>query len=156
MVFRGGRILLSKEGPMKIEEIMTQKVVFASMDDTLAVIKGIFDKLHFHHVLVLDEEGKLAGIISDRDILKNLSPFADTVNEQERDARTLEKKAHQIMTRQPIVVLHDMELEAAVETLIDKGISCLPVSTKEGRVVGLVTWKDILRHSFKRCEAGSF
>ena len=58
---------------MKVAEIMTTSLVTVSLDDTLEKIKGIFDQIGFHHVLALGGS-KLYGVISDRDVLRHLSP----------------------------------------------------------------------------------
>ena len=72
---------------------MTKKVVTVEMDDSLRLVKEIFDNVSFHHLLVVDG-GKLYGVISDRDLLKNLSPNIGTVAETSRDLAALNKKAH--------------------------------------------------------------
>jgi acetoin utilization protein AcuB len=54
---------------MRIEEIMTKKAVTVRMDDSLSHVKDLFETHHFHHLLVV-EQHKLVGIVSDRDLLK--------------------------------------------------------------------------------------
>ena len=86
---------------MKVQEIMTATVVTVEMDDSLKVVKEIFDNVDFHHLLVIDE-GALFGVISDRDLLHVLSPKVGTVAETSADAADLNKRAHQIMSRKPV------------------------------------------------------
>jgi len=86
---------------MNIEKVMSKTVVTVEMDDSLKMIKGIFNSTRFHHLLVV-ESGKLYGVISDRDLLESLSPNIGTITETTRDAAMLNKKAHQIMTRREI------------------------------------------------------
>ncbi len=88
---------------MSIEKIMSKTVVTVEMDDSLKVVKDIFDNTNFHHLLVV-ESGKLFGVISDRDLLKSLSPDIGTVAETSKDTATLNKRAHQIMTRKPVTL----------------------------------------------------
>lgn len=134
---------------MKISQVMTSKVVTVEMDDRIAVIKEIFDNVKFHHLMVMEKD-ELVGVISDRDVLKTLSPFLNTASEQSRDVKTLSKRAHQIMSRTPITATEDMPIENAIELLVEESISCLPVVDETGKLVGVVTWKDILRNV--RCE----
>ena len=77
-----------------LHEIMSRRIVTVELDDTLEAIKKIFDSTKFHHLLVV-EEGKLWGVISDRDLLRALSPFIGTTVESARDAATLRKRVHQ-------------------------------------------------------------
>ena len=83
---------------MNVEKIMSKSIVTVDMDDSLKVIKEIFDNVGFHHLLVIESD-KLFGIISDRDLLKVLSPTVGTASETTRDLESLNKKAHQILTR---------------------------------------------------------
>ena len=129
---------------MKISEIMTKEVVTVDMDTTLKAVYEIFDKKSFHHLLVI-EDGRLWGVISDRDVLKAISPFLNTLAEQDRDLFTLRKKAHQIMTRKPITISKETDAEDAVRLLLRENISCLPVVSSEGKIEGIVTWKDLLK-----------
>ncbi|MNZ25091.1 inosine 5'-monophosphate dehydrogenase [compost metagenome] len=128
---------------MLIKEIMTTRVATVSMDDRLNVIKEIFEQAHFRHLLVLEEE-VLVGVISDRDLLRALSPYLDTDAEMNRDTETLNRRAHQIMSRQPITISPESSLQAASAIMLEQHVSCLPV-LENGALVGIVSWKDLLR-----------
>jgi len=126
-----------------VDKIMSRKVVSVGMDDSLSEIRGIFEHVRFHHILVTDNK-RLVGIISDRDLLKAVSPYASTQSERPRDAATLRKRAHQIMTRKPVTILADGNVLKAIRLFIDKKISCLPVLNHDETVAGILTWRDIL------------
>jgi CBS domain-containing protein len=70
---------------MDVGSIMTTRVVSVEMDDRLDVVKKIFDTLKFHHLLVVDTGGKLKGVVSDRDLLRALSPYVGSAAENARD-----------------------------------------------------------------------
>jgi acetoin utilization protein AcuB len=127
-----------------IGKIMTIRVVTIEMDDSLEVVRDIFKKVRFHHLLVVDNE-KLVGIISDRDLLKAVSPFVGTMSETTRDRATLNKRVHQIMSHHPVTVRTSCSLQEAAELMLARGVSCLPITTTGGEVLGMVTWKDVLR-----------
>jgi len=127
-----------------IADIMSREPITVAMDATLESIEELFRKHRFHHVMVVDGR-RLRGLISDRDVLGHVSPFLETAGEQLRDRATLQMRAHQIMTRRPITAEPHDDVERAARTLVEKGISCLPVIDGEERLVGVVTWKDLLR-----------
>jgi acetoin utilization protein AcuB len=129
---------------MDLGSIMTSRVVTVEMDDSIRLINGLFAHAKFHHLLVV-ENNKMVGIISDRDVLKATSPFLHTLAEQSRDSATLERKAHQIMTRSLVTGTREMRIIDAVRLMLEKRVSCLPVLSQEGKIEGLVTWKDMLR-----------
>lgn len=129
---------------MAIADIMTRKVVSIGMDDTLAEVKTIFDNTKFHHLLVI-QSGNLVGVVSDRDLLKAISPNLGTAAETAKDLATLDKKVHQVMSRKPVVVNETAAVHAAVSLINEKGVSCLPVVNDSGKVVGILSWRDIFR-----------
>lgn len=127
--------------------IMSRQVVTVAMDDTLAKAQELFNKFHFHHLLVV-EQHHLVGVLSDRDLLKAISPYVGTLSETDRDLATLQRRVHQIMGHTPITVTADTSIEAAAKLLIDKKVSCLPIITNDGKVKGIVSWRDLLKDYF--------
>ena len=123
---------------------MTVRVATVEMDDSLEVVRDIFKKVRFHHLLVVDNN-KLVGIISDRDVLKAVSPYVGTMSETVRDRATLNKRAHQIMSHHPLTVRSSFPLQEAAQLMLARGVSCLPVTTIGGEILGMLTWKDVLR-----------
>ena len=128
-----------------VEEVMTTSVVTVSPDDTLERIIDIFAEIGFHHVLVA-EENKLKGVISDRDILQNLSPYVGRASELPRDTRTLSTPARQIMVRDAVTIHRKESATGAAALLLKSRISCLPVVDSDQLIQGIVTWRDILQH----------
>jgi acetoin utilization protein AcuB len=129
---------------MLVEQIMSKPVVSVKLNDTLRVVKQIFENSMFHHVLVVDE-GKLYGVISDRDLLKSISPFIGTPEEKAIDKFTLNKHAHQIMSRKPITLTHLADVYEAISLFNLHSISCIPIVNETGAPVGIVSWRDILK-----------
>lgn len=129
---------------MGVDEIMSKRIVTVEMDDSLKIIKEIFDHSRFHHLLVVESE-ELIGVISDRDLLNALSPNIETAAETTRDTETLKKKAHQIMTRRPITLSVKAEIYHAVEIFNTHIISCIPIIDEMQRPIGILTWRDIMK-----------
>lgn len=132
-----------------IATVMTTNVRTVDMDATLRQVQEIFNKEGFHH-LVVTEAGKAVGVISDRDVLKNLSPFIGKMDERKRDLACLNKKAHQVMQRRLISVEPSTPTGDAVETMLQSRVSCLPVLDDANRCVGIVSWRDLLPWAIDR------
>ncbi len=129
---------------MKAKSLMSDKLVTVELDDTLATVKDIFDHVNFHHLLVV--EGKsLMGVISDRDLLKAISPNVDSVAATTKDLATLNKKAHQIMARHPKTVSVEASVADVVELFNAQPISCIPVVNENNEPVGIISWRDVMR-----------
>jgi acetoin utilization protein AcuB len=125
---------------------MSRQVVTITMDDTLGKARELFARFRFHHLLVV-QQTRLVGIISDRDLLKAISPYVGTLSETDRDHATLNKRVHLLMTRNPVTVKPDTTLTAAAQVLVKTGVSCLPVVREDGTLDGIVTWRDLLKAS---------
>jgi acetoin utilization protein AcuB len=130
---------------MNVRSIMTARVVTVEMDDRLDVVKQIFDTLKFHHLLVVDDRKKLSGVVSDRDLLKALSPYVGSAAETARDIATLNKRVHQIMSRNPITLHPEAQVADAVQLLLNQRISCIPIVDREFKPVGILSWRDVLK-----------
>lgn len=129
---------------MKIEKIMSTNLVTVSMDDTLKTVKELFDNTHFHHLLVVEDD-ILYGIISDRDVLRSISPYVGTPAETSRDTATLNKRAHQIMTRKLITISAHVDISEAIRIFSTHKISCIPVIHGAHKPIGIISWRDVLK-----------
>lgn len=137
-------ICSGKEREMKINSLMSTKVVSVEMDDSLGAVKEIFDNTKFHHLLVV-ENAQLFGVLSDRDLLKSISPNVDAASATDKDLASLNKRVHQIMTRRPITLYEDATMKDAVELFNNNKISCIPVVNSNNQPVGMLSWRDIMR-----------
>ena len=137
---------------MSIAKIMSTRVVSVHMDDSLQSLRELFAAAEFHHLVVV-HENKLQGIIPDRDLMKSISPFVDTLSERKLDRATLDKKAHQIMTREVITLNPSDSVYSAIELFNSHKISCIPIIDTKRHPVGMVSWRDVMKFMQSRVEA---
>jgi acetoin utilization protein AcuB len=130
---------------MEIRDIMTTRVVSVEMDERLRQVKEIFDAVKFRHLLVVGGDKRLQGVVSDRDLLKAISPFIGSLAETTRDAATLNKRVHQIMARNPVTIGPNATIADAVALFRVHRISCLPVVDANFRAVAIVSLRDLLK-----------
>lgn len=124
---------------------MTQPVETIDMDDSVEYIRDLFESNIYHHLIVKGDANECVGVISDRDLLKNISPFLGKPGERAADASCLKRRAHQIMTRQLVAVRKNTSLRAATRVMLDHRISCLPVVNSHKHCIGIITLRDIVR-----------
>jgi acetoin utilization protein AcuB len=135
---------------MKVSQIMTPDPVTVTLDDPLSVVKEIFDNSKFHHLLVI-EDGKLFGVVSDRDLLRSISCNIGTNVYTPKDLDTLKKRVHQIVSRNPIKLAPDASVEDAIAIFNSHKISCIPIADADGVAVGILSWRDIIKNFEKIC-----
>lgn len=136
---------MSKHLETALKTIMTMRVATVEVDDALETVKQIFDSVKFHHLLVVDAGKKLCGVLSDRDLLRALSPYVGTLAENARDLATLKKRVHQIMTRQPVTLAAESTVAEAIHVFLNHRVSCIPIVDAGGKAIGIVSWRDVLK-----------
>src|SRR3989304_4191319 len=80
---------------MRVGEIMTQRVLTVSMTDRVRKAAGLIARHHISGVPVLGEAGRLAGIVSEKDILRAMYPtYAELVDDpvRSRDFEEMETR----------------------------------------------------------------
>lgn len=134
-----------------VSDVMSSPVHTVHMDDSLSTVKAVLDRHGCHHVVVLDR-GRVFGIVSDRDILRSVSPFVgNEIMERRQDSGTVARRVHQIMTREPVTIDPGVPVAVAAHTMLDSRVSSLPVVNQDGILVGILTSRDILRWSVAAC-----
>lgn len=127
-----------------IDNIMSTPVTSVEMDDKLSLVNTLFEQTKFHHLVVVDNK-ILVGVISDRDLFKALSPTVGTAAETSADLAILNKKAHQIMSRNPVHLKQQDDISKAVIAFREHKVSCLPVVNERQVPVGILSWRDIIK-----------
>lgn len=128
---------------MSIKSLMTTELVTIDANDYLSSVREIFELVTFHHILVLEDE-KLVGIISDRDYFKAVGPRLGTPIETERDKMPLQKRAHQIMNRRLVTVKSNATVLDVVSCFHKYKISCVPVIDELNKPIGIISWRDVM------------
>ena len=139
-----------------IQEIMTEQVVRLGLHQTLAKAIEVLRKKHFRHLPIVDGQGVLLGVVSDRDVLRNLppaikrqtsqaNPFHGDMLEVDPKIMILELPLARIMTWDVTAVLPSCSICEAAEILCKMKVSCLPVVDEGKKICGIVTVTDLMR-----------
>lgn len=126
-----------------VRDVMTKGLVTVSPDVTLLDAQKLFGAHRFHHLPVLEGD-VLVGVLSDRDILRSLSPFLDTLAERTQDLDTMRRRVHSVMSRKLVVIDAEADVAMAAQTMLASRVSCLPVLSQQ-KLVGIITTRDMLR-----------
>lgn len=119
---------------------MTTEVVTVHPDDSLEVVKRLLFEKHFHHLPVVDDDGKLVGIITSWDLIKSNKRFEEYGSFSVRDLMTTK-----------IATLGPNELiGAAAMVFLRHLFHGLPIVNDNGYLVGMITTHDVLKYEFMK------
>jgi len=130
---------------MKVKDLMRTNVVSLRVGDTLGVAEDIMSMGRIRHLPVVDEENCLVGILSQRDLFRaSVSSVLgfDRSKEHEWMGRI---RVRDIMTKQVVTVDPEAGVSEAVDKFVSEKFGCLPVTDKQGKLIGLLTETDCLR-----------
>ncbi len=129
---------------MLVKDWMSKDPVTINEDTSMMKAIHLMKQNRFRRLPVL-AEGRLVGIVSDRD-LKEASPSkATTLDVHELYYLLAELQVKDIMTRDPVTVTPDDTVEHAAQLMLENTISGLPVVDDQGKVVGILTQSDVFR-----------
>lgn len=130
---------------MLIKDWMSSEIVTVTKDTSMLKASKIFKDNNFRRLPVVDDNGSLVGIVTDRDI-KDASPSkATTLDVHELYYLLSEIKIKDIMTPNPFTINVDDSLEKAAIKMLEKKVEGLPVVNDKGKVVGIITETDIFK-----------
>ena len=122
--------------------VSNQELSFLKPDDKVSIAIDMMADRKIGAVLIA-EEGRLAGIFTERDVLHRLvKAKKDLVDTPLRD----------VMTADPMCVAPDAPALAALQIMSEKGFRHLPVVTAEGKIVGIVSIRDLYSAVLKELE----
>lgn len=114
------------DGDITVQQIMSTRLTTVAPDSRFSDIKKKMARQRLRHLLVTDADGRLLGLISDRDLARRNGLFAK-----------------QVMTRDPLSAPPFLKLNEAISAMLGKRISCLPI-VDDGRLIGILTTVDLL------------
>jgi acetoin utilization protein AcuB len=128
---------------MLVGERMSKPVITISPDMPISDALNLMKKEHIRRAPVV-KDGKLAGIVSDKDLL-NASPSpVTTLSIWEMNYLLSKVTVSQVMTGNVLTVTEDTPIEQAARIMADNKIGGLPV-LRAGHVVGIITETDLFK-----------
>jgi CBS domain-containing membrane protein len=137
--------------PVSVADIMSRRVIVLSEEDNLSQVATQLARLHFHHLPVVDD-GKLVGMLSQRDLLRNtVSGVDQSAVARTREERFLESTFVRDIMRSDVVTARTGDsISSAARSMLDARVGALPVVDEAGTLLGIVKEHDILRYVASR------
>ena len=130
---------------MPVQNWMTTDVVSVGPDTSLLKVGKLMKDHHIRRIPVVDDNGQVVGIISDRDVRDASPSKATTLDMYEMHYLLAELKAKNIMTAKPITVKPTDTVEQAALIMLDNKVGGLPVVDDNGKLVGIISDHDVFK-----------
>jgi acetoin utilization protein AcuB len=123
---------------------MTSNPVTVRPDTSLYDALKIMRDNKVRRLPVLDEDGKLVGIVSEKDLLYASPSPATSLSMWEINYLTAKITVRDLMTTEVITICDDCPMEEAARVMVDNKIGGLPVVRGE-KLVGIITETDLFK-----------
>lgn len=127
---------------MLVRDRMTLDPVTVTPDTSFPEAFQLIRERRIRHLPVVDEGGKLLGVVARTDLLHASPSSATTLSVFEMSFLLANLHVREVMSSPPVTVAEDAPLEEAARVMVEKKIGCLPVM-RDGELVGLITETDI-------------
>ena len=121
---------------MEVKQFMTDGIEALAPNETVLTASRLMKKHNIGSILVIDENSKVIGLITDRDIV--IRVFADIL--------PMNTKIENVMTHPVFTIEQKEEVGAAISLMADKQVRRLPVVDHEQKLVGMISLGDLAIH----------
>jgi CBS domain-containing membrane protein len=127
---------------MRVRDHMAVKLFTIRVDKKLLAVDEIMGWAHVRHVPVVDAQGRLVGLISQRDVLRaSLSDLRSTPVDRRHELGHV--AIAEVMRRDVLTIGPEQPVQAAARLMREHKYGCLPV-VEGDRLVGIVSEHDLL------------
>jgi acetoin utilization protein AcuB len=133
-----------------VKDMMTEDVKVLTLDDTIEMCIKFMKEHRVRHIPVVDsptgedEQQTFVGIVSQRDVFRQISPYLGKVGEADSDSEALKQPLVRFVTRDPKSVSPETTIQEMIGIMVDNRINMMPVLVDQD-IVGIVTSTDILK-----------
>lgn len=128
---------------MHVGRIMRTQLITVSRKASFQQAQNTMRENNIAHLLVVDKQGRLEGVLSDRDLKQSWSSQATTLSVHELNYLLDKLTVDSIMKTRVITASPDTTIERAAHILQSNRISSLPI-IEYGKLVGIITTNDVL------------
>jgi CBS domain-containing protein len=127
----------------RVQDLMSPDVTSLGHNDALVIADDVMRLGRIRHMPILDDDGRLVGILSQRDLFRGALARALGYGTHAQQMLLGQLVVKEVMTTSPITIGPDAPITEAAELMIRHKIGCLVV-TEGDRMVGVLTESDFV------------
>ncbi|MBO4918613.1 MAG: CBS domain-containing protein [Erysipelotrichaceae bacterium] len=128
---------------MYVKDNMIPGPITIKADQSVSEAVDLMSENKLHRLPVIDDQGKLIGLVTESVISRNTPNSASSLSVFELNYLLNKLKISDIMIKDVITIGKDALLEEAATVLRKYDIGCLPVIEEDNRLIGIITHNDI-------------
>lgn len=137
-----------KKTPLR--EIMKSPAITVRFDEPFSHVEEKLRIKGIRHLPVVDENNRVIGLITQRDLFRTRAPHRNEEGETVYDAEALDAFIlKRVMTPHPATLTPDNMIAEAVNLMAAGRYGCIPMVDQDKKIVGIVTEVDILKYLAK-------
>jgi len=129
---------------LKVRDVMSRDVHTVKRNDELAIADALMKQARVRHLPVLDEDGEVCAVVSQRDLFRGALLRALGYGARAEELMLKQVPVKDAMSSEIHTTTPDTPVADAARVMIERRIGCLPV-VENGRLVGIVTETDFVR-----------
>ncbi len=122
---------------LRVSEIMNRNLITVTPEDTVFKAAKLMSEHNIGSVVVM-KGGELKGIVTERDLISRYIAKED-------GRRPEDVKVREVMTDKPVTIRDNVDIDEAARLMVDRNVRRLIVVNSNGKVVGIVSSRDILK-----------
>ena len=129
---------------LQVRDVMSHDVHTVKRNDELAIADALMKQERVRHLPVLDEDGEVCAVVSQRDLFRGALLRALGYGSRAEELMLRQVVVKEAMSAEIQTTAPDTPVADAARLMIERKIGCLPV-IENGRLVGIVTETDFVR-----------
>jgi len=131
-------------GKVRVRDLMSAEVTTLRRNDALSIADDVMRLGRIRHLPVVDDDGALVGIVSQRDLFRGALARALGYGRHAQQKLLGQLLVKEVMTNDPVTIAPDAPIAEAAQLMLRRKIGCLVV-VEDGSIAGILTESDFVK-----------
>lgn len=144
---------MNSKGAKLVRDLMVDPVFTLGRNDRLSLANNLLKQQRIRHIPVLDVDGRLCGIVTQRDLFRGALLRALGYGSRIADKMYESLSVKEVMTSDVLTTSPETPAREAARVMLENKVGCLPV-VEEGKLLGIITEADYVKAAVRSDDEG--